>query len=156
MGEPVLRPLSMRFLIDGQPSDSAAIRYGIREVTSAGMITTFAGNGQVKCNLFIWLERQVRQVERVAIDEIPVLLVTGQPPRTYGDALVAQEPLVPLESLAPGAVSGRIPGHPVGDLPQAERARRVEQDQKEVGDPFKPVEACHQGQSRGRSKRGRP
>ena len=34
MGEPLLRPLSLRFLIGGQVSDSAAIRFGIREVTS--------------------------------------------------------------------------------------------------------------------------
>jgi exo-1,4-beta-D-glucosaminidase len=34
MGAPALHPLAMRFLIDDQVSDSVAIRYGIREVTS--------------------------------------------------------------------------------------------------------------------------
>ena len=34
MGAPALHPLSLRLLIDDQESDSASIRYGIREVTS--------------------------------------------------------------------------------------------------------------------------
>ncbi len=34
MGEPALHPLSLRFLIADRESDSASIRYGIREITS--------------------------------------------------------------------------------------------------------------------------
>ena len=34
MGAPALHPLTLRFSLGGQASDSASIRYGIREVTS--------------------------------------------------------------------------------------------------------------------------
>ena len=59
-----------------------------------------AGNGQMKGNLLIWFECQIRQVERVPLDQVPVLLLTGQPLRAHRDPLVPQEPLVPFERLA--------------------------------------------------------
>ena len=88
------------------------------------------------------LERQVRQVERVAVDPIPVLLVaaTGKPLGQYGDALVAQEPLVPLEGLAPRCVLGGIPRHLVRDRIEREGLRRLEEHQDKVGDAFEPIE----------------
>ena len=67
-----------------------------------------------------------------------------------GTPFVAQQPLVPLEGLAAGPVGVGVAGDPVGDLPQAQRARGVEQHQQQVGDPFEPVEAWHRGQSRAR------
>ena len=74
-----------------------------------------AGNGQMEGDLLIWFECQIGQVERVAIDEVPVLLLTGQSLRAHRDPLVAQQPLVPLEGLAPRRVLVGVPGHLEGD-----------------------------------------
>lgn len=115
-----------------------------------------SGDGQVQGGLLVGGQPELGQIVGVGIDPVAELVIAPDRNDHHRYTFVPEEPLVPLESLAPGAVSGRIPGHPVGDLPQAERARRVEQDQQQIGDPFEPVEACHQSQSRGRSKRGRP
>ena len=57
-----------------------------------------------------------------------------------GDALVAQEPLVPLEGLAAGRVLGRVARDLVRDGVEGEGLLGVEQDQHEVGDALEPVE----------------
>ena len=67
-----------------------------------------AGDGEVERDLLVGFEVEVGQVERVAVDPVPVLLVPGQPLRQDRDALVAQQPLVPLEGLAAGRVLGGI------------------------------------------------
>ena len=109
-----------------------------------------AGNGQVESNLLVGLERQVRQVERVAIDQIPVLLVAGQPLGLHRDSLVTQESLVPLEGLASRRMLLGIPGHLQGDGVQCEGLLGIEQHQDEVCHPLQSVESC------GASHRGEP
>ncbi len=64
----------------------------------------------------------------------------GQPLRQHGDALVAQEPLVPLEGLAAGRVLGGIPGDLVRDGVERQRLVGVEQYQHQIGDALEPVE----------------
>ena len=115
-----------------------------------------SGDGQVQGGLLLGSQPELGQIVGVGIDAVAELVLAADGDDQHRHPLVPQEPLVPLEGLAPGPVGGGIARHPVGDLPQAERARRVEQHQQEVGDPFEPVEACHQGQSRGRNQRGRP
>ena len=69
-----------------------------------------AGDGEVERDLLVGFEIQVGQVERVTIDPVPVLLVARQPLGEDGDALVTEQPLVPLEGLAARRVLGGIPG----------------------------------------------
>jgi len=101
-----------------------------------------AGDGEMQRHLLVGLERQVGQVERVAVDPVPVLLVAaaGKPLRHDGNALVAQESLVTLEGLAPGRVLGWISRHLVRDRIERERLRCLEEYQDEVGDAFEPIE----------------
>ena len=49
-----------------------------KSIPPARIVEVHAGNGQVESNLLVGLERQVRQVERVAVDQVPVLLLAGQ------------------------------------------------------------------------------
>ena len=118
-------------------------------ISTTRIVEVHAGNGQVKCNLLVWLEGQIGQVERVAIDEVPVLLVPGQPLRPYRDALVAQQPLVSFKGLAPRRVLQRIAGNLQGDRVERERMVGVQQHQHQVGHTFKSVESCrasHRGE----------
>ena len=89
-----------------------------------------AGDGEVQRDLLVGLEVQVRQVEVVAVDPVPVLLVARQPLGEHRDALVAQQALVALEGLAPGRVLGGIARDLVrdgveGQRPVASRAARA-------------------------------
>ena len=101
-----------------------------------------AGNGQMEGNLLIWFECQIGQVERVALDQVPVLLLAGQSLRPHRDPLVTQESLVPLEGLASCRVLLGIPGHLQGDRVEGEGLFGVEQDEHEVRDPFESIESC--------------
>ena len=99
-----------------------------------------AGDGEVERNLLVRFEVEVGQVERLAVDLVPVLLVTRQALREHRDALVAQQALVPLEGLAAGGVLGGIAGDLVRDGVEGQRLARVEQHQHEIGDALQPVE----------------
>ena len=99
-----------------------------------------AGDGEVERDLLVRLEIQVGQVERVAVDEVSVLLVTGQPLRQDRDALVSQQTLVPLEGLAPRRMLARIARDLVRDGVERQRLLRVQQDEHQVRDAFEPVE----------------
>ena len=99
-----------------------------------------AGDGEVERNLLVGLEIQVGQVERLALDQVPVLLVSRQPLRQDRDALVAQQPLVALEGLASCRVLSRVAGHLVRDGVEGQRLVGVEQHQDQVSDAFEPVE----------------
>ena len=99
-----------------------------------------AGDGEVERDLLVGLEIEVGKVERVAIDQVPVLFVSGQPFGQDRYALVAQEPLVPLEGLAPRGVLRRVPRDLVRDRVERQRLAGVEQHQDEVRDAFQPVE----------------
>ena len=99
-----------------------------------------AGDGEVERDLLVGFESEVGQVERLPVDAVPVLLVPGQPLRPHGDALVAQQPLVPLEGLAAGRVLGGIAGDLVRDGVERQRLVGVEQYQHQIGDALQPVE----------------
>ena len=99
-----------------------------------------AGDGEVERDLLVGLEIQVGQVERLAVDPVPVLLVARQPLGQDRDALVAQQPLVPLEGLAPRRVLGGVAGDLVRDGVERQRLARVEQHQHQIGDALQPVE----------------
>ena len=101
-----------------------------------------AGNGQMKGNLLIWFECQIGQVERVPLNEVPVLLLARQSLRAHRDPLVTQEPLVPLERLTSRCVLFGIPGHLEGDRVEGEGVFGVEQDEHEVRHPFEAIESC--------------
>ena len=107
-----------------------------------------AGHGQVQGGLLLCLETEVGKVVGVGVDPVPQLVLALDRHHQDGHALVAQQPLVPLEGLPAGPVGVGVAGHPVGDLPEAQRARGVQQYQQQVGDPLEPVEALHRGQSR--------
>ena len=93
-----------------------------KSIPPTRIVEVHAGDGQVEGDLLVGLERQVRQVERVAIDQVPVLLLTGQAaasapecPRRAGAACPARRPAgaprAPRGSRAPAgrwrrAVSG--------------------------------------------------
>ncbi len=109
-----------------------------------------AGNGQLQRNLLIGLERQIGQVERLAVDEVPELLLTGQGPRQDRYALIAQQPLVALEGLPLRPVLLGVTGHLEGDRLQRQRMGGVEQDQHQIRDAFESIETS------GRSHRGEP
>ncbi len=99
-----------------------------------------AGDGEVERDLLVGFEIQVGQVERLAVNQVAVLLVAGQPLRQDRDALVTQEPLVPLEGLAAGRVLARVARDLVRDGVEGQRLLRVQQHEHEVGDAFEPVE----------------
>ena len=83
-----------------------------------------AGDGEVERDLLVGFEVEVGQVERLAIDLVPVLLVARQPLGEDRDALVAQQPLVPLEGLAAGRVLGRVARDLVRDGVERQRLAR--------------------------------
>ena len=112
-----------------------------------------SGDGQVQGSLLLCLQSEVGEVVRVGIDAVSELVVAVDGSHQHRYPLVAQQPLVPLERLAAGAVGVGIARHPVGDLAQAERARRVQKHQQQVGDPFEPIETLHRRQSRARRAR---
>ena len=99
-----------------------------------------AGDGEVERNLLVRFEVEIGQIEGIAVDLVPVLLVARQALREDRDPLVAQQALVPLEGLAPGGVLGRIPGDLVRDGVEGQRLARVEQHQHEIGDALQPIE----------------
>ena len=99
-----------------------------------------AGDGEVERNLLVGLEIKVGQVERLAVDAVPVLLVSRQPFRQDRDALVAQQPLVPLEGLPLRRVLRRVAGDLVRDGVESEGLAGVEEDEDEVRDAFEPIE----------------
>ncbi len=99
-----------------------------------------AGDGEVERDLLVGFEIEVGQVERLAFDPVPVLLGARQPLGEDGDALVTQEPLVPLEGLAARRVLGGVPRDIVRDGVEGQRLLRLEQDEDEVGDALEPIE----------------
>ena len=99
-----------------------------------------AGDGEVERNLLVGLEIQVGQVEGLALDAVPVLLVSRQALRQDRDALVAQEALVPLEGLASRRVLPGVAGHLVRNRVEGQRLAGVEQHQDQIRDAFEPVE----------------
>ena len=107
-----------------------------------------SGDRQVQRRLFFGLQLEVGKVVGVGVDPIPQLLLAADGHHEHRHPLVPQQPLVALEGLAPGAVGVRVPRHPVGDLTQAQRMRRVEEHQQQVSHPLKPIETLHRGQSR--------
>ena len=120
-----------------------------KRVPTTRIVEVHAGNGQVEGNLLVGLERQVRQVERFAVDLVAVLFQPVQPLRLHGDALVAQESLVPLEGLPPCRMFLGVSGHLQGDGVQRQGLFGVEQDQDEVRHTFESVESCrasHRGE----------
>ncbi len=99
-----------------------------------------AGDGKVERDLLVRFEVEVGQVERIAIDQVPVLLVAGKAFGPHRDALVAQEPLVALEGLAAGRVLHRVTRDLVRDGVEREGLLGLEQHQDEVGDALEPIE----------------
>ncbi len=99
-----------------------------------------AGDGEVERNLLVGFECEVRQVERFPVDVVPVLLVPGQPLRPNGDALVPQQPLVPLEGLAAGGVLGGITGHLMRDGVESQWLVSVKKHEHQIRDALQPVE----------------
>ena len=84
-----------------------------------------AGHGEVEGGLLVGRQRQVRQVEGVRVDPVPELLGPLHRLGGHRDALVAQQPLVALEGLAPGVVVGRVARDLVGDGVEGQRALGV-------------------------------
>ncbi len=109
-------------------------------ITTTGVAEVHAGDGEVERNLLVGFEVQIRQVERLAIDLVSVLLVSRQWLGQDRDALVSQQPLVPLEGLAPSGVLGRIAGNLMRNGVEGERLARVQQHQDQIGDTFEPIE----------------
>ena len=107
-----------------------------------------AGDGQVQGSLLLCLETEVGKVVGVGVDPVAELVLSPDGHHQDGHPLVPQQPLVPLEGLSTGTVRIGVAGHPMGNLPQAQRARRVQQDQQQIGDPLEPIEALHRRQSR--------
>ena len=101
-----------------------------------------AGNGQVQGNLLVGLERKVGEIEGVAFDQVPVLLVAGEAARAHRYALIAQQTLVPLEGLAACRVLHGVPRNLLRDRFQGEGLCGVEQDEHQVGHPFEAIESC--------------
>ena len=99
-----------------------------------------AGDGEVESDLLVGLEVQFGQIERLAVDLIPVLLVARQPLREDGDPLVAQQPLVSLEGLTPRRVLSRVPRDLMRDGVERQGLLSVEEHEHEVRDAFQPVE----------------
>ncbi len=118
-------------------------------IAAARVTQVDAGDGKVERDLLVRFEFEVGQVEGIALDQIPVLLVAGQPLGAHGDALVAQEPLVALEGLAAGGVLHRVAGDLVRDGVEGEGLFGLEQHQDEVRDALEPIELrgrLHQGE----------
>ena len=111
-----------------------------QRITTARIAQVDAGDGEVERDLLVGFEVEVGQVERLAVDLVPVLLVAGQALGEDRDALVAQQPLVPLEGLAAGRVLGRVAGDLVRDGVERQGLLRVEQHQHEIGDALQPIE----------------
>ena len=111
-----------------------------QRIPTARIAQVDAGDGEVERNLLVGLEIKVGQVERLAVDAVPVLLASRQPFRQDRDALVAQQPLVPLEGLAPRRVLRRVARDLVRDGVEGKRLAGVEEDEDEVRDAFQPVE----------------
>ncbi len=109
-----------------------------------------AGDGEVERDLLVGLEVQVWQVERVAVDAVSVLFVAVQPLGQDGNALVAQQTLVPFEGLAAGSVLGGVAGNLVRDRVERHGLARLEEHQHQVRDALQPVEL------RGRLHRSEP
>jgi len=101
-----------------------------------------AGDGKVEGYLLIGRQVQVRQVERVAVDQVPVLFVARQADRSDRDALVAQESLVAFEGLPARRMFGGIARHLQRDRVERQRLIRVEKDQDEIRHAFESVESC--------------
>ena len=99
-----------------------------------------AGDGEVERDLLVGFEIEVGQVERLTVDQVPVLLVAGQPLGQDRDALVTQQPLVPLEGLAARRVLVRVARDLVRDGVEGQRLLACQQHQHEVGDAFEPIE----------------
>ena len=112
-----------------------------------------AGHGQVEGGLLVGLQPEVGKVEGVRVDAVPELLVPADRLGQDRHAFFAEQPLVPLERLAPGVVARRVPRHLAGDLVERARALGVQQDEHQVGQPFQPVEGSHGGQRRARPDR---
>ncbi len=109
-------------------------------ITTTRIAEVDAGDGEVERNLLVRFEVKVRQVERLAVNAVPVLLVTGEPLRLDRDALVAQQALVPLEGLPAGRVLGGIAGHLVRDGVERQGLVGVEQHEHQIGDALQPIE----------------
>ena len=109
-------------------------------IAAARVTQVDAGDGKVERDLLVRFEFEVGQVEGIALDQIPVLLVAGQPLGAHGDALVAQEPLVALEGLAASGVLHRVARDLVRDGVEGEGLLGLEQHQDEVGDALEPIE----------------
>ena len=107
-----------------------------------------AGDGEVQCSLFFGLEPEIRKVVVGGVDPVPQLLFPGDRFHQQRHTLIAKQSLVPFERLPSSLVAGRVARDTVGNLPKAERLRRVQQHQQQVGDPFESVEAFHRRQSR--------
>ena len=112
-----------------------------------------SGNGQVQGGLLLCLQAEVGKVVGVRIDPVPELVLPRDRDHQHGHALIAQQPLVPFESLAAGSVGVRISRHPIGDFAETERTRGIEKHQQQVGDPFEAIKTLHRGQSRARRAR---
>ena len=112
------------------------------------------GHGHVQGGLLLCLQSEVGKVVGVGVDAVPQLLVAPDRDHQHGHPFVTEQSLVPLERLTPGSVGVGIAGDPIGDLAQAERARRIEEHQQQVGNSLESVEALHRGQSRARRARG--
>ena len=120
-----------------------------KSIPPTRIVEVHAGDGKVEGYLLIGLQVQVRQVERVAVDQVPVLFVARQADRPDRNALVAQESLVAFEGLPAGRVLGGIAGHLQGDRVERQRLIGVEQDQDEIRHTFESVESCrasHRGE----------
>ena len=121
-----------------------------QRIPAARVAQVDAGDGKVERDLLVRFEFEVGQVEGVAVDQVPVLLVAGQPFGAHRDALVAQEPLVALEGLAAGRVLRRVARDLVRDGVEGEGLFGLEQHQDEVRDALEPIEL------RGRLHRAEP
>ena len=111
-----------------------------QRITTTRIAQVDAGDGEVQRDLLVGFEIQVGQVERVTVDQVPVLLVARQALGEHRDALVAQQALVPLEGLAAGGVLIGVAGDLVRDGVERQRLARVEQHQDQVGDALQPIE----------------
>ena len=109
-----------------------------------------AGDGEVERDLLVGFEIEVGQVERLAIDPVPVLFGARQPFGEDGDAFVAQAGACPARR--PGGAPSARPGSP-GPGARWRRASAgccgLQQDEDEVGDALEPIElrgGLHRGE----------
>ena len=113
-----------------------------KSVPPTRIVEVHAGDGKVEGYLLIGREVQVRQVEGVAVDQVPVLFLAGQADRSDRDALVAQEALVAFEGLPARRMFGGIAGHLQRDRVERKRLIGVEKHQDEIRHAFESVESC--------------